>query len=620
MNDLNPQQEKAVNFKDGVCAVIAVPGSGKTLTMMERIETLVEGYDIPPENILGLTFTKNAAEEMKKRLLQGIGDIAYRVHLSTIHSFCYFLLRNENEYFDILFGKDQIIFMKNLIKEAKCSNLSVGNALREISLAKNNLITVSEFQELHQGDETFSKIGEIYALYEKRKYTAMLKDFDDLLFDVYRMFSTQQDILKKYQEKYTHILIDEFQDTNPAQIEIIKLLVGNGDYKKGYSFWICGDDAQSIYSFTGASVGNILNFQNIYPESELIILNLNYRSSKNILWACSNLISHNLRQIHKELETNNPEGEKVLVMESSTEEQEALAVVNEIRDLLGNGYNYSDMAVLYRANFQSRILEETFLQHKIPYHITNGLNFYQRREIKILLDYLRLILAPDTDEGDEALVNIINVPNRYIGKKFIRELEQKARGTGCHLYELLKTMHISTPYIRKGVAEFIRTIDPLIQDSSLAPAELISLLRNTLDYDRAITEDDIPTPDDSRVQNIDQLQMAAGKFQSIKAFLDYTDTFEEALSVHDSENGVSLMTIHKSKGLEFQVVFLVGMVEGILPTKKGDLEEERRICFVAMSRAMQLLYLSYSQTYLGQPVKKSQFIDESFDQQNKKEI
>lgn len=611
MNTLNINQQKAIEFKDGICAVIAVPGSGKTLTMMERIGILVNRHGIHPENILGLTFTKNAAEEMKHRLDQVLGEKASRVHLSTIHSFCHFLLRSESEAFDMLYGKDQIIFLKTIMKALKCNELSVGNVLQEISLAKNNLISVSEFHELHAGDKTMKKISDVYDVYEKKKYAAILKDFDDLLFDTYRLLTYREDIREKYRDVFTHILVDEYQDTNPAQMEIIKLLIGDGDREKGFSFWVCGDDAQSIYSFTGASVGNILNFQTIFPESELIILNLNYRSSKNILTACANLIKHNVKQIHKELKTDNPEGEEIIVCETSTEETEALSVINEIMDLAANKhYAYADMAVLYRANFQSRVLEECFLQHKIPYHITNGLNFYSRHEIKVLLDYLRFITDPYSEKGDEALSHILNIPNRYISRKFVRDLERKATEKNRSMYDLLKSMQIPIPYIRKNIKDFIHLMDPLIDDVSLSPAEVIHVLRTTLDYDRIITEDDIPSPDDSRIHNINQLQMAAGKFHTIQTFLDYTDSFSEAQTVNDAE-GVSLMTIHKAKGLEFKVVMIVGLVEGILPSKKGDMEEERRICFVGMSRAMELLYLYHSQTYLGQPAKKSTFIDEA---------
>jgi DNA helicase-2/ATP-dependent DNA helicase PcrA len=250
------------------------------------------------------------------------------------------------------------------------------------------------------------------------------------------------------------------------------------------------------------------------------------------------------------------------------------------------------------------------LSHQIPYHITNGLNFYGRREVKILLDYLRFISKPLSDEGDEALEQIINVPNRYIGRKFMADLRKKATKNNLHLYEELRSMFIKIPYIRRSVDEFKAFIEPLIEDRTLTPAELISLLRECLDYDRAITEEDIPSPDDNRIQNIDQLQMSAGKFKAVESFLLYADRFEESPSAND-ESGVSLMTVHKAKGLEFPVVFIVGLVQGILPSHKGDIEEERRVAFVAMSRAMKLLYLCHSQNYLGQPSKRSVFVEEA---------
>jgi len=329
--------------------------------------------------------------------------------------------------------------------------------------------------------------------------------------------------------------------------------------------------------------------------------------------ACENLIRHNVRQIQKELVTKNPDGEDVIVLESSNEETEAQQVVNEIQDLVEQqGYSYKDIAVLYRANFQSRVLEEACLKLKVPYHITNGMNFYDRFEIKVLLDYLRFISGPDSEAGDMALSNIINIPNRYISRKFVKDLEAKAVKNNRHMYVQLKTMRIKIPYIRRNVAEFVEFIDHIIScGDDMTPAELIDLIRVSLDYDRKITDTDIPQPDDSRIQNIDQLQMAAGRFKEIKAFLTYTETFEHAHLVNN-EDGVNLMTIHKAKGLEFSVVFIVGMVAGILPNKNCDnIEEERRVAFVAMSRAMKLLYLSHSQTYLGQPATKSIFIDES---------
>ncbi len=559
--------------------------------MMERIGILVKDHGIPPEAILGLTFTRNAADEMRNRLVPVLGDLSARVFLATIHSFCFNLLKMEGVAFEILSGKDQIRFIRDVIKHLKYKDLATGMVLREISLAKNNLITVSEFRDLYTGDKTMLKVADVFELYDRRKSSKMLMDFDDLLVNAYQLLKSDDQVRQKYREIFRHLLVDEFQDTNPIQFELLKMLLPS-DNGSDSSFWICGDDAQSIYGFTGASVGNILNFKSMFPESEQIILNLNYRSTPQILRACQNLIRHNEKQIQKALETMNADGDDVIILESSSEETEALTVVNEIREMVDKGlFFHKDIAVLYRANFQSRYLEESFQQHKIPYHITNGQCFYDRKEVKILLDYLRVISNPNSDDGNDALVNILNVPNRYIGRKFIQELKDFSSRRGVHLYEGLKSMGIDLVYVRKNVREFVGFMDPLIDDAgNLVPSEVIQLLRSSLDYDRFITDEDIPSPDDVKIANLNQLQLAAARYSSIKAFLEYTESFQDQ-HVSDNKDGVSLMTIHKAKGLEFPVVFLVGLVEGILPSKKGDLEEERRICFVAMSRAMKLLYL-----------------------------
>ena len=273
--------------------------------------------------------------------------------------------------------------------------------------------------------------------YDQEKSKRMLMDFDDLLVNTYRKLRDDGRVRQKYREIFRHLLCDEFQDTNPAQMEIMKLLIPEKNNGDG-SFWICGDDAQSIYGFTGASVANIINFKQMFPESEQIILNLNYRSTPQILQAAQNLIKHNERQIQKELRTDNPDGDDVIVLKTSSEENEALILLTEIRELVESGtFKYTDIAVLYRCNFQSRLIEEAFQQHKIPYHIENGLCFYDRKEVKILLDYLRFISDPYSEKGDEALASIINVPNRYIGRKFMAELDEFKAGTGMHLYEKL---------------------------------------------------------------------------------------------------------------------------------------------------------------------------------------
>ncbi len=576
--------------------------------MMERIGNLVKRYNVPPESIIGLTFNRNAAEQMKKRLVPVLGELAQRVTLSTIHSFCHYLLRMEGKVFEIISGKEQINLLHSLMKRKRL-DISVGTLLREISLAKNNLIGVEEFKSLYESDRNMIKVANIYESYEKEKAKKYLLDFDDLLLETYSLLNTDIQIRDKYANRYHHVLIDEFQDTNPVQLEIIKLIIDQSN-SDGRSYWIAGDDWQSIYSFAGASVNNILNFQSTFQQSKLFILNVNYRSTPQILNACQNLISHNVRKIEKTLKTDNPEGDKVAVLESSSEEGEALSIINQIQELMKNrGYEYKDIAVLYRANFQSRVIEETFAQMKIPYYIENGLNFYQRSEVKYLLDYLRLINNPDSGEGDEALKSVINVPNRYISRKFVQELTEFSNKTNVHLFEGLKSIPVDLPYLRKNVKDFISFISPLADYSSnLEPSEVVQMIRSQLDYDRFITDEDIPTPDDVKIQNLNQLQLSAARYSGIEDFLNYTDSFSEQMS--NDKEGIALMTIHKAKGLEFPVVFVIGLVEGITPTKKGDIEEERRIVFVAISRAMKVLCISYSHTYMGQAVKKSIFVDE----------
>jgi len=576
--------------------------------MMERIGNLVKIHNVQPETIIGLTFNRNAAEQMRQRLVPVLGELAQRVTLSTIHSWCHYLLRTEGKVFEIISGKEQISLIRNLMKRKRL-DLSVGTILREISLAKNNLIDVEEFRALYGSDKTMSRVAGIYESYEKEKAKKYLLDFDDLLLETYFLLSGHESIREKYTGRYHHILIDEFQDTNPVQLEIIKLII-DANHNNDKSYWIAGDDWQSIYSFAGASINNILNFQSTFSSSRLFILNINYRSTPQILKACQNLISHNVRKIEKTLKTENQDGDNVIVLESSSEEGEALSIINEIRDLVDNrGYSYKDIAILYRANFQSRVIEETLAQMKIPYYIENGLNFYQRSEVRYILDYLRLILNPDSDEGDEALRSILNVPNRYISRKFLQELAEFSDKTNVHLYEGLKSMPVDLPYVRKNVKDFIRFISPLADyASNLEPSEVIAMIRTELDYDRFVTDEDIPAPDDVKIQNLNQLQLSAARYSGIRSFLEYTDSFSEQMS--NDREGVALMTIHKAKGLEFPVVFVIGLVEGITPTKKGDLEEERRIVFVAISRAMRILYISYSHTYMGQAAKKSLFIDE----------
>ena len=609
--ELNPKQREAAEFKDGTAVVVAIPGSGKTRTLTERICILVNEYGIPPESLLCVTFTKNAAEEMRSRLVPVLGDLSSRVRLSTIHSFCLHLLKVEGRVFEILSGKEQLIFIKNVMKRLRVKDLIVGTVLREISLAKNNIIDPTEFRDLFEGDKTMLKIADVYQEYQDGKNKKMLLDFDDLLLEAYYLLRDNDEVRAKYQGSFQSIMVDEFQDTNPVQFELLRLLIRDNTAGDPSSFWVAGDDAQSIFSFVGASVGNILNFQSIFPGSRQFILDLNYRSTPQILHACQNLIQHNVKQIHKDLKTNNPDGGDIVTLEASNEETEALGVVNEIVDLVERrGYQFSDIAVLYRANFQSRYVEEAFLQNKIPYHVSSGQTFYDRWEVRCLLDYLRVIKDHDSEESDEALMNILNVPVRYVSNKVKDQLKAYCREQDIHLYQGLKSMIISAPYVRKNIKELVAFMDPLIENAEiLEPVQVIQQIRTVFDYDRFVVDEDIPSPDDVKINNINQLQLAAARYSTIGAFLEYTDSFQDEALADDKE-GVNLSTIHKSKGAEYPVVFVIGMVEGLLPSGKGNLEEERRIAYTALSRAMHLLFLSYPLNYLGQPSRKSIFLDE----------
>jgi len=607
---LNENQRNAASFGNGIASVLAIPGSGKTLTMTHRIGNLIRHHGVAPESILGLTFTRNAAASMKERLKPVLNEMTRRVQLQTIHAFCYSLLKTEGKAFEIITDKDQLILIKKLAKKEKISQIPTGMIVREIGLAKNNLISWQEFKEMYLGDFTMMKVGHVYMAYEESKRKNLQYDLNDLLMETYKLLKDNEEVKKKYQEQYSHILVDEFQDTNPAQMSILRLLVAGRNGNS--SFWVCGDDWQSIYAFTGASVGNILNFKEMFGNARQFVLDMNYRSTPEILAVCQKLIAHNTRKIEKTLRTENGNGESVSVLAGVNEEDESLKIVNEIKDMIERkGYCHKDIAILYRANCQSRIIEEGFSKYKIPYHVENGMSFYQRHEVKTLLEYLRFIDDPNSDDGDDALRKIINVPNRYIGKNFMTELEGYANQKEVHLYQALKTMRIEIPYLRKYIKQFVEIIDPLIRDKSqLEPAEMIGILREALEYDRFITDDDVPSPDDEKVANVNQLQLAATRYSDIRSLLNYTDSFKDETS--NDKDGVSLMTIHKAKGLEFPVVFVTGLIDGMLPHKNGDIEEERRIAFVGISRAMKQLYLTCSSTYAGRPVKRSPFLEEMF--------
>jgi len=460
---------------------------------------------------------------------------------------------------------------------------------------------------MYDGIESLKPIADVYDCYEEEKRIKLLLDFSDLLMEAHTLLTESEDLRDRYRQSYHHLLVDEYQDSNPAQIAVLNKLAGTNE---NASLWVCGDDWQSIYGFTGATVENIIHFTEDYPGSEHFILDTNYRSTPEILTACQYLINHNKKKIHKQLNTINPEGEAVTVLTGINEEDEAESVVSEILDLTqSRGFAHTDICVLYRANCQSRAIEEALSKNDIPYRIENGGNFYERHEVATLLNYMHLIHAPDTDRGDEALKAVINVPNRFVSHRVVKDLEAHAGEKGIHLYEALNTMPLTVNYLRKGIQWFTDLIDSVIKDGRwLEPADMLHVIRHELDYDNHVSDTLADNPE-GPVDSLDQLQITAGNYSDLGEFLAYTDAITN--SSGENKAGVSLMTIHKAKGLEFPVVFVIGMVEGVLPNAKGDIEEERRIAFVAMSRAMRLLYMTYSRSYMDRLAKPSSFIKEA---------
>ncbi|MFH1985240.1 MAG: ATP-dependent helicase [Pseudomonadota bacterium] len=607
MHNLNDHQKAAAAFMFGTASVVAIAGSGKTATMAARIGNLVS-QGIPPEKILGLTFTRNAAGAMRNKLRPVLLDQSSKVTLSTIHSFCHRLLKEEGRTFEMLHGKRQVYLMRKVIKRLDVGEFSAGFALREIGLAKSRLMDWERFRSFHENDEVMQAVAEIYQVYEEEKRKCLCLDFSDLLMEAYRLLKSHEDRCNSYRQTFPHILVDEYQDTNPAQVEVLNLIAGKNDYS---SLWVCGDDWQSIFGFTGAEVENILSFSKRHPGSVRFILDTNYRSTPQILTACQHLISHNKRKIDKTLNTINQPGESIIVLHALSEDEEARQIETEIRDLVeSRGYAYRDIAILYRANSQSRAIEEAFSKRNVPYRIESEANFYNRYEVNILIQYLVLVNEPDTFDGDEALKTVINVPGRYVSHSFIENLETYAEANDLHLYPALKVIPVGAKYLKDSIEAFTSLIDSLASAKTwLEPAGLIEQIREQLDLDKYLA-DELSDPFEGPLESLDQLQRASGPYEDLGEFLEYAESVRT--NSGKDEEGVTLSTVHKAKGLEFPVVFVIGMVEGVMPNANGEPEEERRIAFVAMSRAMRLLYLSQTMSYLGRPAKPSSFIAEAF--------
>lgn len=611
LETLNDRQKEAVNITDGPLLVLAGAGSGKTKVLTTKVAKLIIDNKIDPSNILAITFTNKAAKEMKQRILSMVGDIGYKIQISTFHSFGLNILKKHydklklSKNFTILDSDDSSILIKNILKDMN-SDENYKAIKNIISNNKNALIDSYEYERFVSND--FEELVlEVYRKYENRLIKNNSVDFDDLLMLPIVLFKKHPDILKEYQEQYKYILIDEYQDTNEAQYLLTKMI--SAKYK---NICVVGDDSQSIYSWRGSNYKNILNFEKDYPNCKTVFLEQNYRSTKTIINASNDLIKNNINRKDKNLWTDNEEGIKIEYKRAIDEKDEAYYVVSEINKLLDNGSKLSDIVILYRTNAQSRNLEDELLLNNIPYKVVGSVYFYNRKEIKDLMAYLKLIYNKD---DDVSLTRIINVPRRKIGKVTIDKLVSKANDLNCSMYDAIDS---GKELEFKEIIEFLRE-----NKDNYTLTNFIDLVLEKTGIIKEL-EDENTIEAQTRIENLNEFKSIAYQFEekygiiSLEEFLNEISLVSDITEYKDNE-AITLMTIHSAKGLEFNNVFIVGLEESIFPhfnsfESNDSLEEERRLCYVAITRAKKRLWLvnALSRTIYGNKVsnKESRFIKE----------
>lgn len=642
---LNPMQREACFTATGPVLILAGAGSGKTTTLISRIhylvkygdsyynelecppfltegdldrlerkpaalltedeEALFQFHPVSPRNILAITFTNKAANELKERLEQKLGDRASGIWALTFHSACVRILRENisllggglNRYFTIFDANDAKNCVKDCIKELNISEDVLNHKLvySVISKSKNDAIDAEEFRRLAGSDYKQTLIAKVYALYTEKlkKYNAL--DFDDILFYTVRLFETFPAVLQQYQERFTHIMIDEYQDTNKIQYLLAAYLA-----KKSKNLCVVGDDDQSIYRFRGADITNILNFEKQFASTKIIKLEENYRSTKNILDAANGVIQHNKERKAKRLWTQKTGGAKIMVLNPSNHYDEASQICFLMDSLLQDGYHYKDMAILYRMNSLSRTFEQSFLQSAVPHRIVGGTRFFDRKEIKDIVAYLRLVL---NGNDDAALVRIINEPARGIGKTSVERVQALASQNGVSMLQICETadLYPELSHPKSKLMNFAKMIADFREAMESTEALVNSILYGS-GYMEALQKEDTEEAN-ARIQNMKELLSMIKEDeanQDVAVFLENVSLLSDIDNYDADEDAVTLMTLHSSKGLEFPIVFLVGFEEGIFPsmqskTEVGGLEEERRLCYVGITRAKEKLYLSYTE-------------------------
>jgi|LSQX01.1.fsa_nt_gb DNA helicase-2/ATP-dependent DNA helicase PcrA len=610
LSGLNKEQKEAVVHVDGPLLILAGAGSGKTRVLTHRIAYLIGEKDIYPGSILAITFTNKAAREMRDRIDRLVGAGSDNIWVSTFHSTCVRILRRDIEKIDydrsfVIFDySDQQTVVKDCIKELNLNekNFPPKSVLHTIGQAKDELITTDIYTKMYESDFRMSKIAKIYELYQKKLKQNNALDFDDIIMLTIKLFNNNPEVLSFYQKKFRYILVDEYQDTNTAQYSLISLLA-----QEHCNLCVVGDDDQSIYGWRGANIRNILDFEKEFKGCKVVKLERNYRSTSTILDAANNVIRNNIGRKNKSLWTEKEGGEKIKYRECSNEHEEAYYVSGEIKRLATScGKQYKDIAILYRVNAMSRVLEEMLMKEGISYKIFGGLKFYDRKEIKDVIAYLRVIQNPS---DNISLKRIINVPKRGIGSTTVETAEKLAGIRGVSIFSIILSSG-EIPELSRASAKLEKFVSLItsfrIQKEVMTASEMIEEVIERSGMLKSYEEEDTIEAQ-TRIENIKELLSVALEFESknedksLQEFLAHVSLVSDIDTMDEDSDYVALMTLHSAKGLEFPVVFMVGMEEGVFPsyrsaTDENELEEERRLCYVGITRAEENLYMTHTHT------------------------
>lgn len=606
LNGLNDKQKEAVLTTEGPLLVLAGAGSGKTTVLTKRVAYILEQGLARPWQILAITFTNKAAAEMRERIASLVPDAAEDIWIRTFHSCCVRILRRDITHlgykseFTIYDTNDQKRIVKDCIKAAGLNedNFPVKSVISRISDCKNKDISTAEFEAACGSNYRDRQYARLYAEYEKTLRLNNALDFDDLILKTVELFKKCPDVLEYYQNKFKYILVDEYQDTNGCQYKLVEMLA-----QKNRNICVVGDDDQSIYKFRGADITNILNFEKCFDEAKVVKLEQNYRSTQNILTAANKVIANNRNRKSKNLWTDAGDGEKIIHRALGDQVSEAVYVNNQIEKLISEkGYKYSDFAILYRTNAQTRAFEENLT---CPYRILAGLRFYDRKEIKDILSYLRVLFNPDDDQN---LMRIINVPKRGIGDSTVQKLQTFAQSVGRSMFDIITDGSYAEVFGRANtkITEFADMIKALREKvNSVSVTELIDELLSVTGYVSRLLLESPPEDAVSRIENVEEFKSKAREYEenvenpTFEGFLDNISLVSDVDNYDEKQNAVVLMTLHSAKGLEFPVVFMCGMEMGLFPSfmsemEEGGIEEERRLCYVGITRAREKLYLTYA--------------------------